>query len=355
MTFDKSLSAPSNVAKGGVPVNEALSRGHRLPMGHEALRSRLREMTQRLPPSLIFAGPSGIGKKLVAVELARELTGDKRSLDLTKPVSQTENIYFIQPDGASIKIEQARDAMHFLNLSREGRKLIFIIDEAHALGPQAANALLKSIEEPPQGVHFIFIAPSSAMLLSTIRSRSQVVRFAPLSNDEVNRVLAEVDPTIKIDPWLLDMSMGSPGALLEISGGQGEIEVIQDAISSWLEEIDAQGHDAQQPQPAQKRFLLELKNSLKERDHHLLAFRILNRKLAETWRARAEGFTEDQPQPPSLGRSASKLNWLRGLEFEKMEQITDLILESEADVFRNVDRQLLWEQLTSRLISIIRA
>lgn len=329
-----------------------MANDRREPIGHEAVRARLREMKQRFPPALIFAGPPGIGKKLVALEVARELTGDRRSLDLSQPVAQTDNIYFVQPDGASIKIEQAREAMHFLSLGREGRKLIFIFDEAQALGPQAANALLKSIEEPPPGVHFIFLVPSSAMLLSTIRSRSQVVRFAPLSNDEVVRVVSTIDPQLKLEPWLLEMSMGSPGAALELArgqgGGEGDIEVIQDALSSWLK-----GIEASEPETSRLGLLSALKESLKERDHHQLAFRMLGRKLAEAWRTHVEvnSHIADGPSPKALRSPIPK--WLRRLEFEKLERLTDLVLESEADLARNVDRQLLWEQLHSRLIQIV--
>lgn len=316
----------------------------RRPLGHDQVRERLLAMKDRFPPSLIFAGAPGIGKKLVALEIARELTGDTRSLDLTQSVAQTDNIYFIQPDGASIKIEQAREAMHFLSLGREGRRLIFIFDEAQALGPQAANALLKSIEEPPPGVHFIFLVPSSSMLLSTIRSRSQVVRFAPLEDHVVAQIVADVDPSLKLEPWLLEMSMGSPGAALELARGQGdgegEIEVIQESLSKWL-----QAFDSREPESDRLRALGNLKESLKERDHHLLAFRMLGRKLGEAWRTHAAG------QAPARGAIPK---WLSGLEFERLEKLTDLALESEADLARNVDRQLLWEQMSSRIVALLK-
>jgi DNA polymerase III subunit delta' len=322
-------------------------------IGHEAVRMRLSEMKDRFPPSLIFAGPPGIGKKLVALEMARELTGDTRSLDLAQPVAQTDNIYFVQPDGASIKIEQAREAMHFLSLGREGRKLIFIFDEAQALGPQAANALLKSIEEPPPGVHFIFLVPSSSMLLSTIRSRSQVVRFAPLSDEEVVRVVASVDSSLKLEPWMLEMSMGSPGAALELARGQGEgeseIEVIQESLSQWL-----QAFDRREPESERLRALGGLKESLKERDHHQLAFRMLGRKLGEAWRTHANAKSASDLTETKMKRGTIP-KWLRELEFERLESLTDLALECEADLARNVDRQLLWEQMSSRIVTLLRA
>ena len=191
-------------------------------VGHTEVRERLRKMKDRLPPSLLFAGPEGIGKKLAALEFARELTGETRSLDLTQSISQTESLFFVSPDGASIKIEQVRDAIHFLSLARDGKPLVLIFDQAHLIGPQAANALLKSVEEPPMGVHFFFLTPSPSLMLSTLRSRSQVVRFAPLSNDEVRTVLKSAQPELKSEAWAIEMSGGSPGAALELLRGGDE-------------------------------------------------------------------------------------------------------------------------------------
>lgn len=309
-------------------------------VGHQLVRERLQAMIDRLPPSLIFAGPQGIGKKLVALEFARQATGDRRAVDLTQPMAQTENIFFISPDGSQIKIEQAREAMHFLSLGREGRRLIMIFDQAHLMGPQAANALLKSIEEPPLGVHFIFIAPSPAMLLSTIRSRSQVVRFAPLLDQEVELVLRHLDSDLKVEPWLLEMASGSVSAALELARGgedsQDSVGAIVESLDGWLKACDPAILSSERWQA-----LSALRDSLKERDHHAMVFRILNRRMAGAWRAHTGAEVRKGGVP----------KWLTQLDFEKLEIITDLAMDGEADLARNVDRQLLWEQLTSRIVA----
>ncbi len=309
-------------------------------VGHQAVRDRLQKMSNRLPPSLIFAGPQGIGKKLVALEFARAATGDGRSLDLTQAMAQTENIFFVSPDGAQIKIEQAREAINFLSLGREGRRLIMIFDQAHLMGPQAANALLKSIEEPPPGVHFIFIAPTPAMLLSTIRSRSQVVRFAPLLDGEVEQVLGHFEHALKVEPWLLEMASGSASAALELARGgedsQDSVGAIVESLDRWLNACDPSVLSSERLQA-----LTMLRESLKERDHHAVAFRILNRRMASAWRSHTGAEV----------RKGSVPEWLTRLDFEKLEMVTDLALDGESDLARNVDRQLLWEQLTSRIVA----
>jgi replication-associated recombination protein RarA len=188
-------------------------------------------------------------------------------------MAQTENIFFVSPDGAQIKIEQAREAMHFLSLGREGRKLIMIFDQAQLMGPQAANALLKSVEEPPPGVHFIFLSPSPAMLLSTIRSRSQVVRFAPLLDEEVELVLHQQDRDLKVEPWLLEMASGSVSAALEIARGGDDssdaVSAIVESLDRWLSACDPAVLSSDRLHA-----LATLRESLKERDHHAMAFRV---------------------------------------------------------------------------------
>ena len=149
-------------------------------VGHTDVRRRLREMKGRVPPSLLFAGPQGIGKKLVAMEFARDLTDETRTIDLTQSLSQTESIFFVSPDGASIKIEQIRDAIHFLSLARDGKPLVLIFDQAHLMNLQAANALLKTLEEPPENCWILLTSPSIKNMLSTIRSRCLVYKSRPL-------------------------------------------------------------------------------------------------------------------------------------------------------------------------------
>lgn len=309
-------------------------------VGHLVVRAGLQKMSNRLPPSMIFSGPQGIGKKLVALEFARVATGDGRSLDLNQSMAQTENIFFVSPDGAQIKVEQAREAMHFLSLAREGRPLIMIFDQAHLMGPQAANALLKSVEEPPPGVHFIFISPSPSMLLSTIRSRSQVVRFAPLLDEEVETVLRQKERDLSVEPWLLEMASGSVGAALEIMRGREDssdtVGAIVESTDRWLSACDPALRSSERLQA-----LTVLRESLKDRDHHAMAFRVLNRRLADAWRTYAGADV----------RRGSVPKWLANLDFEKLEMVTDLAMDGEADLAKNVDRQLLWEQLTSRIVA----
>lgn len=325
-------------------------------VGHTDVRARLRAMKGRVPPSLLFAGPQGIGKKLVALEFARDLTDETRALDLTQPMAQTESLFFVSPDGASIKIEQIREALHFLSLAREGKPLVLIFDQAHLINPQAANALLKSVEEPPPGVHFIFLTPSPALLLQTIRSRSQVMRFAPLPPEDVWAVVRGVEPDLRVEDWAVDMSSGSPGVAIEMSRGGDEAGDILPVVERLVAACGPGVLDGERSEA-----LRAIRESLKERELHVMALRFLVRTMNSAWRARAVNGGLSRPTGKSdvslmpvkfktpKGLSSS---WLSALTFEALEEATDLALTAEADLSRNVDRQLLWEAFASRLAKV---
>ncbi|MFH1063013.1 MAG: hypothetical protein V1747_09060 [Candidatus Omnitrophota bacterium] len=96
-------------------------------------------------------------------------------------IRQHPDIYWIQPKGASatIKIEDIRKLNERINLKPfQAERKIFIIQDAQRMGPEASNALLKTLEEPPQNASVILIAKNAAELLPTIVSRCKLVRFS---------------------------------------------------------------------------------------------------------------------------------------------------------------------------------
>lgn len=142
---------------------------------------------QHLPHTLLFVGAEGIGKKKTAIALAQFLLCESAQKPcgvcgpcLRVAKGQSESLLLIEPEGLNIKIEQAKKIIEFLQLSNFGRNRVIIIDKAHAMTDQAANALLKTLEEPNSHVFFFLITPEESMLLATIRSRSQTIRFSPV-------------------------------------------------------------------------------------------------------------------------------------------------------------------------------
>src|SRR5690606_20364041 len=168
-------------------------------IGNERLVSLLRG--GRLPQSSLFAGPQGIGKRTLALLLAQmanckqpeedDLCGKCRSCARARSGNHPD-IRLIRAEGATIKI----DAIRQLNQEAhyrpyEGFLRFFIIDEAERMTEEAANSLLKNLEEPPDTTRIILVSAYPQRLLPTIRSRCQTFSFLPLSVLKVQSYLEE--------------------------------------------------------------------------------------------------------------------------------------------------------------------
>lgn len=197
-------------------------------VGHQKSITKLSEALEknRLPHAMLFVGPESIGKKKVAFALAQRLLCENPPAHSFKACevcpscirvakNQSENVMYIEPDGQNIKIDQTRDVMQFLSLANFNRNRVIIIDQAHMMNPQAANSLLKTLEEPSQNVFFILVAPEADAVMSTIRSRSHTIRFSALTSDEL-KVLKPGQPE-----WAYKCSRGQVNVLNALTGEQG--------------------------------------------------------------------------------------------------------------------------------------
>src|SRR5215831_4564638 len=155
---------------------------------------------QTLPPSLIFAGPEGVGKRLTAVALAQALNcpnqaggdGCGRCASCTRIARGVHaDLLVIAPgDTGTIKVDQVREAIDRAAYRPfEGRRRVVIVEEADALQPEAQNALLKTLEEPPPASVFVLVTARPDVLLPTVRSRCQRLRFGPLAAHDVAALL----------------------------------------------------------------------------------------------------------------------------------------------------------------------
>jgi len=178
----------------------------------------------KLPHALILAGPVGIGKATLAFHLAHHLlkypdheaapeslavpdqasslfrqiaTGAYPSvLHLTRPLNEKTKTY-----KTVVTVDEIRKVSRFLSMtSHDGGYRVVIVDPADDMNANAANALLKNLEEPPARTLFILVVHAPGSLLPTIRSRCQLVRLAPLDADELMSVLDAVDQPVPADP-----------------------------------------------------------------------------------------------------------------------------------------------------------
>jgi DNA polymerase-3 subunit delta' len=179
--------------------------------GHRRVLGLLARAIERgtLPPALLFAGPAGVGKFAVARAAAAALNcpepvpapagqgldacGRCRSCDRIERRVHVD-VLEIEPDEkASIKIDVVRDVLERAAYRPfEGRRRVAIFRDADALEPQAQNALLKSLEEPPPSTVFILTTAVPGVLLPTVRSRCMRLSFGRLTEREVADVLVQV-------------------------------------------------------------------------------------------------------------------------------------------------------------------
>jgi len=169
-------------------------------LGHERQKDILRRAlaSGRLAHAYLFEGPDGIGKRLMSLALVRALfclegkgCGDCAACRKVDHNNHPD-LHLLEPDGASIKIEQVRALQRELAFRPlEAPKKVCLIDGAEKMNPAAGNALLKTLEEPGGEALLILLTANSDSVLPTIRSRCQRLPFAHLAREQLQEVLRE--------------------------------------------------------------------------------------------------------------------------------------------------------------------
>jgi DNA polymerase III subunit delta' len=357
-------------------------------IGHQEARQRLAQATRtgRLAQVLLLTGPAGVGKQRFALWLAQLALCERRELepcgqcracrlvaglghadvhwfapiprpkagDPDKQVGEAaetlagimeerrQRPLYTAPDGmashpmASVRLLQRRAALTAV----EGGPRVFIVGEADRLVPQesspeAANALLKLLEEPPAGSLFVLTAIDPRRVLPTIRSRTVPVRLQRLSDDEVRGFLRG-RPELSLSPAELEervrLAEGSIGLALAVGEGTG---AAYRAAGELLEAV-AKGRGA------------ALERALRQPTYAARGeFAAMLDALADTLGEAARGALGQpvrRPVPPALARSGRPERLLRALE---------RVAEAREAAAGNVNPQLLLAVLGAELAEVL--
>jgi DNA polymerase-3 subunit delta' len=200
----------------------------------------LHALNSRMPHAWIFGGPRGIGKATLAYRLAKAIlargrgTGEISTLATDPAHPAVRRILSgghadlmvlrrpADPKTGKLKAELPVDEVRrlgefFARHSSEGGARIAIIDSADDLNRNAANALLKTLEEPPPGGLLILVSHAPRALLPTIRSRCRMLMMPPLSGADMHEALAHIAPDLGNAGELARLSEGSMGGALEMA------------------------------------------------------------------------------------------------------------------------------------------
>jgi DNA polymerase III, delta'' subunit len=183
----------------------------------------------RVGHSYLFSGLDATGKKTLALEFAKVANCEKvdeihdscgkcpSCLKISR--NNHPDIFFVEAEGQFIRINAIREIQEQMTFKpMEGRRRIFIIDNADKMNDQAANALLKTLEEPSPANILILVTAKPYTLPSTIISRCRHMRFNPLSHNTVAQFLIERMNMEKKNALLLaGLSGGSIGQALELN------------------------------------------------------------------------------------------------------------------------------------------
>jgi DNA polymerase-3 subunit delta' len=203
--------------------------------------------SERVASAYLFEGPSGVGKQRCALALAQAVLGGEESVArrIAEGTHPDVRVFGPRDEGKrNIPVEQLRaEVLPFAQFAPfEARAAFVIFPEADVSFPEhpaeTANALLKTLEEPRPGVHFVLLSERPDRLLPTIRSRCQRVRFGRLPNEVLDRVLNDAGIEESLRGPAVALADGRADRALSLAAG-GARELLERAVS--IDEATATG------------------------------------------------------------------------------------------------------------------
>lgn len=294
----------------------------------------------RLPHALLFVGPEGVGRHKTAVALSQALLCRPEAADAgpslfgggdSAPAAEGPDgcgecgacrrvaegnhpdLHVLTGSGVKqdIQVEPTRELIASLQLhSVEGGAKVAIVDPADRMNREAANTLLKTLEEPPRDTTLILIARERSLLLPTIVSRCQVVRFGLLDRESLHRYFASLgdqsafSENPEIARIAVALSGGSIGKALAMAGG--ELSAGRDALRGLLKGLERSDNEAR------LKWAVEVSDLFKQDSESFeIAFEgmtIFLRDLAAALAGRSESDLASQDLIPELRRWSERLS-----------------------------------------------
>jgi DNA polymerase III subunit delta' len=324
--------------------------------GHDAQVEALRRaiVADRFPHAFLLVGPAGVGKGLFARTLAQALLCEKNPELALEPCGRCPSCLQIvegshpdvlrvgkPEDRQELPIRAIRDLCIDLGLKpMRGHRRVAIVEDADDLSEEAANAFLKTLEEPPPGSVLMLIGESPDAQIATIVSRCRVLRFQPLSAADLTSILRDEglvsDPAVAAD--LAERSEGSVArakALADPEVGPFRREMI-DTLS------DPEGFD---PLRLAARMDVFCKEGGKEAGPQRERAFVLLGELARLWRGVLWQTAGLEPPSSDPGEAQAIASLAARLEPEDVFILADRCLTAVGEINRNASRTLVIQSL----------
>jgi DNA polymerase-3 subunit gamma/tau len=328
----------------------------------------------RVAHAYIFSGARGVGKTTTARILAKALNCAKgpaaepcNECDSCREISAGSSLDVIEIDAASNRgIDQIRELREMVRYApASSRYKVVILDEAHMLTDEASNALLKTLEEPPDRVVFILATTEPDDLAETIRSRSQHFHFRALSFAEITAALAQI---VSSEKWNVEagalavMARAAEGSvrdalsLLEQARAYSG-ETISDAQVRELLGVVAQETLDQLTAAIEQRsatLALELVHGLLAQGQNLPSFcreaigHFRNLLVAKVCGAESDLVAAPASERPGIARAAAAFSE------EDLTRFFEILLETHDDLRRKPDERLHLEMGLLRMVNAAR-
>ncbi len=198
-------------------------------IGHEKQKALLQRIVKRgnIPHALLFSGPEKTGKKKIALEFAKMIFKEDSDADLI----ENPDFFMVSSSGREIKIEQIRELQEKLSLKPYSHYFkIGIIDDAHLMKREVQSAFLKTLEEPRGNSILILVTPYPYMLLGTIRSRLQELKFSLVSREDIEERLIELGASKSKAKEISLISSGQIGKAVDFFNNPEKMEIFNQAI-----------------------------------------------------------------------------------------------------------------------------
>jgi DNA polymerase III subunit delta' len=291
----------------------------------------------RIPHAYIFRGPDGVGKRLFARGVAAAINCRHRSgagacgscSSCRKFRSMNHpDFMVIRPEKGVIKIDQIRRLCRELSYPPyESETRVVVLEDVHTMRREAANSLLKTLEEPPAGNLLILTAESSQEILATLTSRCQVVPFTPLSISDTTAILVADGTDAASAELLARLAEGSPGRAMLLGGS--------DMVPVWREVVDVLSDPAILPDRDIGMVLRLAERMAVQKDGLSPLLGLIKIWLRDLLLAGPEA------RPPVEGGSGARKSWSSNELFARLQAID----RAERQLARNCNRNLVCEVL----------